>query len=50
MTPGSHADGVTLVKCLICDKSLENGGTFTCKRCRKSPFCLEHLDPEYKIC
>lgn len=38
------------VKCLICDRLAESGKTFTCRKCRKSPFCFEHLDPEYKIC
>ena len=38
------------VKCLICEKSIESQKTFTCRRCRKSPFCFEHLDREYKVC
>ncbi len=38
------------VKCLICDRLVERGKTFTCRKCRKSPFFFEHLDPECKIC
>jgi len=40
----------SLVKCCLCEKSLESRKSFACKGCKKSPFCLEHLDPEYKVC
>ncbi len=39
-----------LVKCEICEKTVESVRTFTCRRCRKSSFCLDHFDPEYKVC
>ena len=41
---------VTTVKCIICEKSLESQKTFTCRRCKKSPLCFEHLDREYRVC
>jgi len=42
--------GIAELKCLICEKPVERQKTFTCRRCRKSPFCFEHLDREYKTC
>lgn len=45
--PGQEIARVT---CLICEKPLESQKAFTCRRCRKSPFCFEHLDREYKVC
>jgi ribosomal protein L37E len=41
---------VATAKCLICEKPIEGQKTFTCRRCSKSPFCLDHLDREYKMC
>jgi ribosomal protein L37E len=38
------------VKCVICEKDTEPRKSFVCRRCGKSPFCLEHLDSELKIC
>lgn len=40
----------SVVTCHLCEKSLERQRSFVCKRCKKSPFCLEHMDSEYKIC
>lgn len=40
----------TAGQCLICDKYIEHVKTFTCKKCKKPNLCLEHMDPEYKIC
>lgn len=39
-----------MVKCYLCEKSVEGQRTFACRRCRKSPLCPEHLDSEYKVC
>ena len=40
----------TTVKCLVCEKTAEPQKMFMCRSCRKSPFCFEHLDGEYRIC
>jgi hypothetical protein len=40
----------SVLRCLLCEKPVENQRFFTCRRCKKSPFCLEHLDQEYKVC
>ena len=39
-----------MVKCIICENYTEVRKTFACRRCGRSPFCLEHLDSEHKIC
>ena len=39
-----------LLRCGICEHYIEPRRSFTCRKCRKSPLCLEHLDHEYKIC
>ncbi len=39
-----------VVKCLICEKSIESQNTFTCKRCRKASLCFDHLDREFRLC
>ncbi len=44
------ATTASVVKCLLCEKSLETRRSFACGRCKKSPFCLEHLDSEYRVC
>ncbi|HXX53521.1 MAG TPA: hypothetical protein VEI28_03015 [Thermodesulfovibrionales bacterium] len=36
--------------CRACEQEIGKRGSFTCKQCRKSPFCLEHLDREFKVC
>lgn len=41
---------IARVKCLICEKPLESQNIFACRKCRKSPFCFDHLDREYKVC
>lgn len=40
----------TTVRCILCEQYKESRKTFTCRKCGKSPFCLEHLDEEYKTC
>lgn len=42
--------GKETVRCIICEKHAEKQKTFTCRKCRKTPFCLEHLDAEFKLC
>ncbi len=39
-----------MVKCMLCEKLIEDRRSFTCKRCGKSPCCLQHLDREYRVC
>ncbi len=36
--------------CILCNEKVEKQKSFTCRRCRKTPFCLDHLDREYKLC
>ena len=36
--------------CLACEQEIDKRGSFSCKQCRKSPFCMEHLDREFKVC
>ena len=38
------------MRCIGCDKSVEKARTFMCRKCRRSPFCLAHLDGELKVC
>lgn len=49
ITRGGINEGKT-VKCIICEKLTESQKTFTCRRCKKSPFCFEHMDSEYRVC
>ena len=37
-------------KCVLCEEYIEGRKSFTCRKCKKSPFCLDHLDPELKLC
>jgi hypothetical protein len=41
------SDGPT---CILCDKHIEGRKFFKCRKCKKSPFCLDHLDSELKLC
>ncbi|HWR59726.1 MAG TPA: hypothetical protein VN328_12640 [Thermodesulfovibrionales bacterium] len=36
--------------CFLCNEKIEKHKSFTCRKCRKTPFCLDHLDREYKVC
>jgi len=36
--------------CLACKRIIDHRGGFACKQCRKSPFCVSHLDGEFKVC
>ncbi len=38
------------VRCVLCEEHVEGRKFFTCRRCKKSPFCLNHLDQELKLC
>ena len=38
------------VTCVICGKQTVSRKSFACKRCKKAPLCLEHMDREYKVC
>jgi len=38
------------VTCVICGKQTASQKTFVCKRCKKAPLCIEHMDREYKTC
>jgi hypothetical protein len=38
------------LKCAYCEHSIDDLRHFSCKKCRKSPLCIEHLDREYKTC
>jgi ribosomal protein L37E len=40
----------TLVQCRLCETTVESQKTFACRRCGVSPFCLDHLDRELKVC
>lgn len=52
--PGKGAvlqkSGTDVPKCEICGKIAEASRSFACRRCRKSPLCLDHLDSEYRVC
>lgn len=37
-------------QCPLCEKYTEHVKTFTCKKCKKTNLCLEHMDPEHKTC
>jgi hypothetical protein len=45
----SDREGSTSV-CILCGEKIERQKSFTCRKCRKTPFCLDHLDREYKLC
>jgi len=49
-TVSSDTREAKAVSCVICGKQTESQKTFVCKRCRKAPLCLEHMDREYKVC
>jgi hypothetical protein len=38
------------LQCIACGQYLENVRHFRCKKCRKGPMCMSHLDVESDIC
>ncbi len=36
--------------CSLCGEKVGKQKSFTCRKCRKTPLCLEHLDREFKLC
>jgi hypothetical protein len=46
----SEERGRDTVKCLYCERYVDAGKTFSCRRCRKKPICLDHRDREYGVC
>lgn len=39
-----------VVQCVLCGAVIEKRHVFSCGKCRKTPLCPSHRDPEYKFC
>ena len=38
------------LKCVSCGRYIDDLRHFGCRKCGKTPLCIDHLDREYKIC
>ncbi len=43
---GSRGD----VQCAQCGRYIDPFASFVCKGCRRRPLCMEHQDPQYRVC
>jgi hypothetical protein len=39
-----------IVQCVVCERYTNSRLTFSCRQCKKSPLCLDHLERKYSVC